>query len=83
MNNEKIRYISKIPKDKIAKFCQKNNIRQLSFFGSILRSDFNDKSDTYSFNLWERGICPDRAGQGWLKSRFFKKKEPRPASRSA
>ncbi|MDE0119800.1 MAG: nucleotidyltransferase domain-containing protein [Bdellovibrionales bacterium] len=34
-----------IDKGKITQFCQKNHIRQLSFFGSILRSDFNDKSD--------------------------------------
>ena len=43
MNNKK--NINKIPKEKLAKFCQKNNIRLLSFFGSILREDFNDKSD--------------------------------------
>lgn len=45
MSNERKQYIDKVSKDKIAKFCQKNNIRQLSFFGSILRDDFNEKSD--------------------------------------
>ena len=45
MSDETIKYINKISKDKIVKFCQKNNIRQFSFFGSILRNDFNDNSD--------------------------------------
>ena len=45
MNNENRKRINKISKDKLTKFCQKNNIRLLSFFGSILRDDFNDTSD--------------------------------------
>lgn len=45
MNNERRKHINKISKNKIVKFCQKNNIRQFSFFGSILRDDFNDNSD--------------------------------------
>jgi len=35
----------KIDKSKISQFCEKNHIRQLSFFGSVLRDDFNDNSD--------------------------------------
>jgi len=35
-----------IPLDKIAEFCQLNQIRKLSLFGSILRSDFRPDSDT-------------------------------------
>lgn len=35
----------KLPKDKIAKFCQENHIIKLSLFGSILRNDFNETSD--------------------------------------
>ena len=45
MSNKNIKYSSQIYKDKIAEFCQKNNILSLSFFGSILRTDFSDKSD--------------------------------------
>ena len=32
-------------KAKVSQFCEKNHIRQFSFFGSVLRDDFNDKSD--------------------------------------
>lgn len=34
-----------IPKDKIAKFCQKNYITTMSLFGSVLTDQFNSKSD--------------------------------------
>lgn len=34
-----------IPKDKLTVFCRRNHIRKLSFFGSVLRSDFHNKSD--------------------------------------
>jgi len=34
-----------VPKDKIADFCQRNHIRKLSLFGSVLREDFNNTSD--------------------------------------
>ncbi|MEI6428199.1 MAG: nucleotidyltransferase family protein [Pseudanabaena sp. ELA607] len=34
-----------IPKETIAKFCQRHHIRKLSLFGSVLRNDFTDKSD--------------------------------------
>jgi len=35
----------KIDKSKISQFCEKNHIRLLSFFGSVLRDDFNNNSD--------------------------------------
>jgi uncharacterized protein len=35
----------KAPKDKLAEFCQRNHIRKLSFFGSVLRDDFRPESD--------------------------------------
>ncbi len=35
----------KIPKDKIAAFCQQHHIRKLSLFGSVLREDFTPESD--------------------------------------
>jgi len=34
-----------IPKDKIADFCHRNQIRKLSLFGSALRTDFRPDSD--------------------------------------
>ena len=35
----------KIPKEKIAAFCKKNQIKKLSLFGSALRDDFSPGSD--------------------------------------
>ena len=35
----------KIPREKVAEFCKKNQIRKLSFFGSALREDFRADSD--------------------------------------
>ncbi len=34
-----------IPREKLAKFCEKNQIRKLSIFGSALRKDFRLESD--------------------------------------
>jgi len=34
-----------IPKEKLAEFCKKWQIHELSFFGSVLRDDFTPKSD--------------------------------------
>ena len=34
-----------IPKDKISEFCQRNQVRRLSLFGSVLRDDFGPYSD--------------------------------------
>ena len=31
--------------DQLADFCQKHHIRQLSFFGSVVRQDFGPQSD--------------------------------------
>ena len=39
------RSIIKASKHKLAKFCKKNHIRKLSFFGSILSKNFSTKSD--------------------------------------
>jgi len=32
-------------KEKIAEFCRRNQIRRLSFFGSVTREDFTSESD--------------------------------------
>ncbi|MCH7764925.1 MAG: nucleotidyltransferase domain-containing protein [Candidatus Marinimicrobia bacterium] len=34
-----------IPKNKLSRFCNQNQIRKLAFFGSVLRSDFTANSD--------------------------------------
>lgn len=34
-----------IPYEEIAAFCERNHIRKLSLFGSVLRDDFSDDSD--------------------------------------
>ena len=34
-----------IPRDRLVAFCRPNNIRRLSFFGSVLRDDFTPESD--------------------------------------
>ena len=34
-----------IPMDRIAEFCQRNQIRRLALFGSVLRDDFTPESD--------------------------------------
>ena len=35
----------KIPTDVVADFCQRNKIRRLALFGSVLREDFTPESD--------------------------------------
>jgi uncharacterized protein len=39
------RFQLEIPHGKLAAFCRKHHIRQMSFFGSILRDDFKAGSD--------------------------------------
>ena len=34
-----------IPKEEIAAFCQRNHIRRMVLFGSVLRDDFTPESD--------------------------------------
>jgi len=34
-----------LPEEKITDFCRRNRISRLSFFGSVLREDFNEDSD--------------------------------------
>ncbi len=41
MSNLKI----KVPREKIADFCQRYHISKLAFFGSVLRDDFGPNSD--------------------------------------
>ena len=47
-----------IPYDRIAQFCQKNHIRKLSLFGSVLRDDFTYNSDVDVLVEFEPGNTP-------------------------
>ena len=44
----------------IAKFCRRNHIRKLAFFGSVLRDDFRPDSDVDVLVEFEPGHTP-----GW------------------
>jgi uncharacterized protein len=45
-----------IPKERLAAFCRRNGIRQLSLFGSILRDDFGPDSDIDVLVEFEPGV---------------------------
>lgn len=45
-----------LPKDKIAEFCKRNQIRKLSLFGSVLSKDFRPDSDVDVLVEFEAGI---------------------------
>jgi len=47
-----------IPKDKIADFCRRHHIRQLSVFGSALRGDFAPDSDVDVLVEFQVGYIP-------------------------
>jgi len=47
-----------IPREKLAEFCQRNYIRKLSFFGSVLRDDFGPDSDVDVLVEFEPGHTP-------------------------
>ena len=43
---------------KIEQFCQKHHIRQLAFFGSVVREDFRPDSDIDVLVSFEPGFTP-------------------------
>jgi predicted nucleotidyltransferase len=47
-----------IPKDKVADFCRRHHIRRLALFGSVLREDFQDRSDVDVLVEFEPGHVP-------------------------
>ncbi len=51
-----------IPREKLAEFCQRNHIRKLSLFGSILRDDFGPDSDIDILVEFESGHTPGLFG---------------------
>lgn len=48
----------KVPREKIADFCQRHYIRKLAFFGSVLREDFRPESDVDVLVEFEPGHVP-------------------------
>lgn len=51
----------KVPREKIADFCQRYHIRKLAFFGSVLREDFTPESDVDVLVEFEPGHVPGLA----------------------
>lgn len=51
----------KVPRKKIAAFCQRHHIRKLAFFGSVLREDFGPSSDIDVLVEFEPGHVPGLA----------------------
>jgi len=47
-----------VPKEKVADFCRRNHIRELAFFGSVLREDFAPDSDVDVLVEFETGREP-------------------------
>ena len=47
-----------IPKEEIAAFCQRNHIRRMALFGSVLRDDFTPESDVDVLVEFELGQTP-------------------------
>jgi predicted nucleotidyltransferase len=50
-----------IATDAISEFCRRHHIRRLSLFGSILRDDFDSKSDIDVLVEFEEGRIPGLA----------------------
>jgi hypothetical protein len=55
--NEKAANID-IPEAEIREFCERNHIRKLAFFGSVLRDDFGADSDIDVLVEFEKGHVP-------------------------
>ena len=50
-----------VPKDEIARFCERHHIQKLSLFGSVLRDDFRPDSDIDVLVEFEPGHVPGLA----------------------
>ena len=56
-----------LPRDEIARFCQRHHIQRLALFGSVLRNDFGPESDVDVLVEFDHGKSP-----GW---EFFSMQE--------
>ena len=59
-----------INKQKIAAFCEKNHIRRLALFGSVLRDDFGPDSDVDVLVEFEVRHVPGLLGMARLERAF-------------
>ena len=57
-----------VPQKRIAEFCEKHGIRTLSFFGSVLRDDFNPDSDIDVLVEFEIDQVPGFIGLAGMES---------------
>ena len=46
-----------IPRDEIAEFCQRNRVRRMALFGSVIRDDFRPESDVDVLVEFEPGYA--------------------------
>ena len=56
-----------IPRERLAEFCQRNHIRRLSVFGSILHGDFGPESDVDFLVEFEPGKTPGLFGMAEME----------------
>ena len=47
-----------IPRHRIAEFCQRNHIRRMALFGSVIRDDFTPESDVDILVEFQPGHTP-------------------------
>ena len=50
-----------VPREQIVEFCQRNHVRKLALFGSVLRDDFSQQSDVDVVVEYESGHVPGLA----------------------
>jgi len=53
-----------LPREQIAESCQRNHIRKLALFGSVLRDDFSSVSDVDVLVEFDPGQSPVEKGIG-------------------
>ncbi|MFO1535346.1 MAG: nucleotidyltransferase family protein [Thermoplasmatota archaeon] len=51
-----------VPHDAVEGFCRRNQVRRLSFFGSVLRADFTPESDVDVLVEFQAGHAPGLLG---------------------
>ncbi|HUS91522.1 MAG TPA: nucleotidyltransferase domain-containing protein [Phycisphaerae bacterium] len=59
-----------IPEGEIESFCQRNHIRKLALFGSVLRDDFSADSDVDVLVEFEPGHVPGLIRLGGMAEEF-------------
>jgi predicted nucleotidyltransferase len=50
-----------VSREEIARFCRKNHVRRMAFFGSVLRDDFTPQSDVDVLVEFQPGHTPGLA----------------------